>query len=127
MRFTNGGYSLFNDCDSHSIRCYFQNISKCPLYPNDFKPNENHITSWFGKPVSLNASLGKSKIWWNSMAIVYIMQPTMQVLRYYEKIRSALKIPHSFLTLHVRHGDKVKEAKLIPFEDYMEIINHVSI
>ncbi len=64
--------------------------------------------------------------WWRAQSIKYITRPHPWLLDYVEsekkKVFAQQQIPHPIISLHVRHGDKWREAVLMNLTSYIEEI-----
>jgi len=64
--------------------------------------------------------------WWRAQVTKFLFRPRPSLLRYADNMRRETfpngTIPHPLKSLHIRHGDKAKEAGLIPVSAYMKMI-----
>lgn len=76
-----------------------------------------------------NVSIG-AYYWWRAQGVAYIVRPNERTLREIECRRIELfrngTIEEGVVSVHVRHGDKVKESRLAADEKYLEVAERVA-
>ncbi|DBB13180.1 TPA: hypothetical protein ACH3X3_004930 [Trebouxia sp. C0006] len=80
-------------------------------------------------PAGALALLGKDVIpsqkiyfWWRAQAIAFIVRPnarTLQEIQRRKQQQSWSGVPDGTISVHIRHGDKGKEMKLVPDVEYL--------
>ena len=111
--------------NTKGMECYFVPITNCTKdnIKNVFDPGRNHQ-----RDLVPSIFKGNDLDWWRAQATRYMIgNPQPWLKEYIRKQRIILfgkdEIPDNVINVHVRHGDKWKEMKLLPFSDYMDRAN----
>jgi hypothetical protein len=140
-------------CDPPTAECYFEPLTHCNtalhapnwenaptlknLYdhanervvrlPYDWVPIQPppfQWSSWVPPQYTKNIQ------WWHAQVTKYVTRPnarTKQIVA--EEQRRVFpngKIPHPIISMYVRHGDKWKEATLLNFSRYMDVVHNIT-
>jgi hypothetical protein len=129
LSFMNHAWWIFGDplpaCRYASYECYVW-----PATPCKFEQMPKNVTTelWM-RPDRLQIPekwRHKGLFWWRAQVTKFLFRPRPSLLRYADNMRRETfpngTIPHPLISLHIRHGDKAKEAGLIPVSAYMKMI-----
>lgn len=136
-------------CPERTLWCYFYPITNCtlqnsfeegetlersariirrsdlPPYPERMVWNDNTVYELnFGYWLPEYQST-RSIFWWRSVSSKYLLRPREWLLEHTERERRRTfppdgKVPHPLLTIHVRHGDKFREAPPLNLSAYVD-------
>ncbi|OHT15597.1 hypothetical protein TRFO_42465 [Tritrichomonas foetus] len=130
--------------DDRSYHCYFEEISNCSryfhqnthlrkifIYRHAMYPMSHHIPKWINDFLAGTPIVRSEKTlfyYLQSQFIAYLMRPNKKTTKWmndFEK-NDPLHVDNSFnkidVTLHIRHGDKGSEMKLVPTLDFVKAI-----
>jgi len=142
-------------CADKRMECYFMPLTNCstslhavgwenaPSMANDFSHRSLRIVktpadlfrpnvTWFKRSSFVPPPWSHKDIhWWRAQTSKYLSRPSQFVLDIVaEEQRKAFPpdgiIPHPMISIFVRHGDKWKESKLLPFSEYMNTVNAIA-
>ena len=128
-------YAPASSCVDHPTPlCYWQPTSACDAVVERNPQIGNIRMSYFTinkknfiPQVRANGQLQHSEPYQTrsqdalSAALFYVLQPVQKVADYVAQIRGQLNVPHPYIAMHVRHGDKYTEVPIFPFKDYMAV------
>jgi len=118
-----GGHELARELYS----CFLQPFSECPEEPHEdstrHEPEPN--SRYTGKEVQ-EVPKG-SRFWWRMQTVSFLLRPSPALEAQLRLVKAALRLPPSYIAMHIRHGDSCMHAtissfrpKCVPFDVYLE-------
>jgi len=115
-----------NSCPQQNPDCLFWPLTPCK--PSDAENNYT-ATGWMRPIRELIPEQWQHKglFWWRAQAVKYFLRPRAPLLAFLDRVRKETfppdgVMPRPIISLHIRHGDKWKEAELLPAKRYMQAI-----
>ena len=123
-----------HNCRGHSYRCFFEPLSSCDGLrvgakgtPSLQSLTRSNIKASFksapgavhpgGESVNLHRT--SSAVLSTAAAMLFLLQPSAQLAAHVQRARATLQLRHPYIAMHVRHGDKYKEARRHDLSEYM--------
>lgn len=117
-----------------AFECYFEPFHKCPPYTSQVARAPFHACDRVKFPqirdlvrlgvlpqsTTMRSNVSLHVGWWRAQSMGLFLRPNAEFLGLIRReMQPYLPLPHPFVSIHVRHGDKGNEMRLHPFAEYL--------